>query len=313
MTQESRHQKSLVELLGGLLAGLASSLVSHPLDLIKTRLQIDQSSSSQFGSSFRIAREAINHDGVTRGLYRGLSPNLIGNSVSWALYFLCYGGIKDRLGADQRGLTYYEYFIASGTAGSRPTTTKSAKLISLGTLTVICTNPIWVVKTRMLSTAASHPQAYQSITHGVRHILRSEGFRGFYRGLTPSLFGVTHGAFQFMAYEQLKEVVHSSKPDERKMLTAFDYVWTSSAAKIFASTTTYPYQVVRSRLQTYEAGRNYLNAKDTVAKIWQREGLRGFYKGLSPNLFRVLPSTWVTFLVYEEAKALLPYLIDQRQ
>lgn len=43
------------------------------------------------------------------------------------------------------------------------------------------------------------------IEDGIREILRTEGVRGFYLGLTPSLIGVSHGAFQFMFYEELKK------------------------------------------------------------------------------------------------------------
>jgi solute carrier family 25 folate transporter 32 len=41
-------------------------------------------------------------------------------------------------------------------------------------------------------------------------------------------------------------------------------------------------------------------------KIWREEGLRGFYRGLGTNVLRVLPATWVTFLVYENVRYYLP-------
>ncbi|KAL8746809.1 MAG: hypothetical protein Q9190_001214 [Brigantiaea leucoxantha] len=180
-----------------------------------------------------------------------------------------------------------------------------------GVLTAVCTNPIWVIKTRMLSTATNHPQAYRSMIDGARQISRSEGLRGFYRGLTPSLFGVTHGALQFMVYEQLKAYRQSFSSEGQRNLSAMDYLWTSSAAKLFAGSVTYPYQVIRSRLQMYEADKTYANTKDAVAQVWKREGLGGFYKGLGPNMLRVLPSTWVTFLAYEKSRTLLPDLLRQ--
>lgn len=177
---------------------------------------------------------------------------------------------------------------------------KWAHLSDTGALTAVCTNPIWVIKTRMLSTSSTHPGAYRSLTDGVRQMYRSEGISGFYRGLIPSLFGVSHGALQFMAYEQLKKARQESIG--RHELSATDYLMLSGLAKLFAGSITYPYQVIRARLQMYHAEQLYEGATDVVAQVWKREGLSGFYKGLAPNLLRVMPSTWVTFLVYEKMR-----------
>lgn len=150
----------------------------------------------------------------------------------------------------------------------------------------------------------------------MRQIYHTEGISGFYRGLVPAIFGVSHGALQFMAYEQLKNLrLHSTHDKFHKFGTAekitspvlgnVDLLGLSSLSKLFAGSITYPYQVVRSRLQTYEARLLYRGALDAIRQIWSREGIVGFYKGLGPNLFRVLPSTWVTFLVYENTRASL--------
>lgn len=224
-------------------------------------------------------------------------PNMIGNSVSWALYFMWYGNIKDLVRAARHSSTgsyqlrSSDYFLASGISGI---------------LTAIFTNPIWVIKTRMLSTARNAPGAYTSIAQGTTSLYRSEGIRGFYRGLLPSLFGVSHGAIQFMAYEQLKNRWALHRTGGKEGLTNLDYLQLSAVSKMFAGSITYPYQVVRARLQTYDAPKRYNGAWDVVRKVFAREGIPGFYKGLAPNLVRVLPSTCVTFLVYENVKFYLP-------
>lgn len=129
----------------------------------------------------------------------------------------------------------------------------------------------------MISTGKNTPGAYRGILHGVVEISRTEGLKGFYRGLLPSLFGVSHGAIQFMAYEQLKN--HRAHQRGGKNLSNLDYLTLSAGSKIFAGSITYPYQVVRSRLQTYEAESAYKSASDVIVQVWQREGIRGFYKG----------------------------------
>lgn len=160
----------------------------------------------------------------------------------------------------------------------------------------------------MLSTSSTYPGAYSSITDGAWHIFRSEGLRGFYRGLIPSLLGVSHGALQFMAYEKLKMYRGGDTAEQQRDLSTLDFLLLSGLAKFFAGVISYPYQVVRSRLQMYDARNTYSSVQDVVTQVWRHEGIGGFYKGLGPNLLRVMPSTWVTFLVYEKAKLYLPGL-----
>jgi solute carrier family 25 folate transporter 32 len=177
-----------------------------------------------------------------------------------------YGNIKDLI-KTARGnpdvLTSYDYFLASGASGI---------------LTALCTNPIWVIKTRMLSTSRDAPGAYKSIRQGTTHLWKTEGLKGFYRGLIPSLFGVSHGAIQFMAYEQLKNHWSTSRGG-RDNLTNLDFLLLSAVSKMFAGSATYPYQVVRARLQTYDADSRYNGVRDVVKQVFRKEGLKGFYKG----------------------------------
>ncbi|KAK0250251.1 mitochondrial FAD carrier protein flx1 [Friedmanniomyces endolithicus] len=299
---------SLVESIAGFTAGVVSTLVVHPFDVVKTRLQIEQNEKTRPGGSFRvmrtIAQEAA-HDPsksaarrVVQSFYRGLMPNMIGNSVSWGLYFMWYGTIKDQVRAARGGgreLRSSDYFLASGLSGI---------------LTAVITNPIWVIKTRMLSTGRNTPGAYRSIAHGTRELYATEGLKGFYRGLLPSLFGVSHGAVQFMAYENLKNQWARERKGGKAGLTNADFLLLSAVSKMFAGSITYPYQVVRARLQTYDAHTRYKGAWDVVRQVYRGEGLAGFYKGLGPNIVRVLPSTCVTFLVYENMKFYVPRLWD---
>lgn len=79
----------------------------------------------------------------------------------------------------------------------------------------------------------------------------------------------------------------------------------SGASKLFALSLTYPYQVIRSRIQTDTTGDLYPNILTTIKRTWNREGVKGLYRGLGTNLVRVLPGTCVTFVVYENLSWLL--------
>jgi primary-amine oxidase len=112
---------SVVESVAGFSAGVVSCLAAHPLDLLKNRLQLNTKTRSRPGDSFRILRNVIRDEGGVKALYRGLWPNLLGNSLGWGLYFLFYGNLKELLQSRrQKGehLGSAEFFSASIVAGT---------------------------------------------------------------------------------------------------------------------------------------------------------------------------------------------------
>lgn len=162
----------------------------------------------------------------------------------------------------------------------------------------------------MLSSDKGTAGAYDNMWHGARHLLKTEGVRGFYRGAGISLVGNLHGAVQFSVYDPLKKVwrryVNKGKKGTEEKLGNTATLVISGSAKVVAGTVTYPYQVLRSRLQTYDSEERFgKGIRGVAAKLWKEEGWKGFYKGLGTNILRVLPATWVTFLVYENARFFL--------
>ena len=75
------------------------------------------------------------------------------------------------------------------------------------------------------------------------------------------------------------------------------YIALSAVSKVMAVCATYPYQVVRSRLQ--DASCQYTGTWDIIRRTVVNEGWRGFYKGIVPNLIRVTPACCITFVCYE--------------
>jgi solute carrier family 25 (mitochondrial folate transporter), member 32 len=240
--------------------------------------------------------------GPLAALYRGLTPNLLGSATSWASFFFFKSRAERALAARHppgAPLAPADYFIASGLAGAA---------------VQVLTNPIWVLKTRMLSSDRGAHGAYPGMAAGARALLRAEGWRGFYRGLGVSLLGVSHGAVQFAVYEPAKRLYLARRAaggsEGGSVSVGVSNQATlviSSLAKLVAGAVTYPYQVVRSRLQNYDAEERFGRGIVGVSRrLWAEEGLRGFYRGLVPGVIRVLPATWVTFLVYENVKFYLP-------
>ncbi|KAF5023229.1 hypothetical protein F66182_4704 [Fusarium sp. NRRL 66182] len=291
-----------IESIAGLSAGTVSTLTVHPLDVVKTRMQIYRNSAHDAvrPTTVSILRSLTSSPNPIASLYRGLTPNLVGNASSWASFFF----FKSR----------YERFIASwhDRPDGRPSAADYFVASAMaGASTTALTNPVWVLKTRMVSSDRGAHGAYPSMPAGARSILRTEGIRGFYRGLGVSLMGVSHGAVQFAVYEPAKRWYYTHRRekygiDEGPMTTEAT-VALSSLAKLIAGAVTYPYQVLRSRLQNYQADERFgRGIKGVVVRIWTEDGLRGFYRGMVPGVVRVMPATWVTFLVYENVKYYLP-------
>ncbi|KAG8299680.1 hypothetical protein J6590_094926 [Homalodisca vitripennis] len=113
------------------------------------------------------------------------------------------------------------------------------------------------------------------------------------------MLGVSHGALQFMTYEEMKNWYNKSRhlPIDAKMGT-MEYLTFAALSKLFAAAVTYPYQVVRARLQ--DQHREYKGTWDCVDQTWRYEGTRGFYKGLLPYLLHVMPNICLVLLIYEK-------------
>ncbi|KAI5819995.1 mitochondrial carrier domain-containing protein [Pyronema omphalodes] len=275
------YPPSVVEPCAGLTAGLLSTLVVHPLDVIKIRLQIDRTPGvNKFGTSYRLLKNIHQLEG---SLYRGLAINVIGNMSSWGLFFFLYADFKKRIAAKDGSVSDVGYWFTSAAAG---------------VTTAVITNPLWVIKTRMLSTAASTPGAYPSMMQGFKMIYKSEGLRGFMRGLVPSLVGVTHGSFQITFYEKLKDW-RMRNLAEGEELTKLDTICFSASSKIGAGMVTYPAKIIQSRIQ---AEKGAIGPLEVCRQLYRVEGPQAFFKGLAPNTFRVLPATCITFLTYETVR-----------
>jgi len=273
----SAHDSPVLHGLAGLLSGGAVTALLHPLDLVKTRFQAQDGRSNL--PTYRNTLHAfstIARTGGARALWVGASPNVLGNSVSWGLYLLLYAWLKD-VGRNFAGV--------QGIAGHLLAATGA------GIGTAVCTNPIWVVKTRMCLPLHDRPSAYTGLVDAFVSIARSEGLRGFYVGLLPALLNVSHGTVQLVAYEQLK-LWFGTPLGPAQALTA------GALAKTLASVSTYPLQVIKTRLQLHPDLRRG-DWVSIMSHLFRHEGLRGFYKGLGPNLLRVTPAAALTFTFYE--------------
>ncbi|CAI9110852.1 OLC1v1010942C1 [Oldenlandia corymbosa var. corymbosa] len=286
----------------GALAGLATVTFSHPLDVVRTRFQVHDGRISNLPSYkstphalFTIARS----EGL-RGLYAGFYPAVLGSTISWGLYFFFYSKAKQRYLETREELSPGLHLASAAEAGG---------------LVCFCTNPVWLVKTRMqLQTPQHQIRPYSGFHDAIFTILKEEGWRTLYKGLVPGLFlQVTHGAIQFTAYEELRKAFIERRSEESggnsdDSLDSVDYAVLGASSKLAAIFTTYPFQVIRSRLQqrpSSDGAPRYKNSWHVLKETARYEGLRGFYKGVTPNVLKNVPASSITFIVYENVLNML--------
>ncbi|KAJ7288512.1 mitochondrial NAD transporter [Mycena rebaudengoi] len=312
--QQSRPKWSARSMIAGAGGGLIASIATCPLDVVKTKLQAQraiQGHHSYQGILDTIKSIAM-HDGL-RGFYRGLGPTILGYLPTWAIYFSVYDGIKTAFGEAPLG-AQERLYPAAQVKGYQPVMREhpwSLHILSAmaaGATSTICTNPLWVIKTRFMTQSRTEVR-YRHTLDAALTIYRSEGARAFYRGLVPSLLGISHVAVQFPLYEQLKRWAQAGS---QAPLSNQSILVCSAVAKMTASVATYPHEVVRTRLQTQRRPISADMSSDgmikrpesggivyTTRKLVRTEGWRSLYKGLSVNLIRTVPNSAVTMLTYE--------------
>ncbi|KAK7310076.1 hypothetical protein RJT34_07309 [Clitoria ternatea] len=287
----------------GAAAGAMAATFVCPLDVIKTRLQVHGLPSTHKGSVIITSLQNIVRNEGFRGMYRGLSPTILALLPNWAVYFTSYEQLKSLLRSHDgcNELTTIGNIIAAAGAGAA---------------TAISTNPLWVVKTR-LQTQGMRPGVvpYKSVLSAFKRITHEEGLRGLYSGIVPSLAGVSHVAIQFPAYEKIKSYMAKKDNTTVDKLSPGSVAISSSISKVIASVMTYPHEVIRSRLQEQGQAKNivvqYEGVIDCTKKVFQKEGIPGFYRGCATNLLRTTPSAVITFTSYEMLHRFLERVIPQ--
>lgn len=137
--------------------------------------------------------------------------------------------------------------------------------VTAGACSTLATNPIWVIKTRLMSQSSrnslngSHtPWHYNNTLDAARKMYASEGLAAFYSGLTPALLGLTHVAIQFPLYEYFKmrftghEMGEVAGESTSTSTHTAGILAATFLSKVCATSATYPHEVLRTRLQTQQ-------------------------------------------------------------
>ncbi|KAL3447303.1 mitochondrial carrier domain-containing protein [Aspergillus insuetus] len=180
-TNTSTLTTSQTYLIGGF-AGLANSLISGPTEHIRIRLQtLPQTQDKQKQKSGVITCiRMITGNGGLRALYRGQVPTMLREFGSYGVWFSVYEALLSRVASSG---------IDSGTSerGQIPTYKIATCGIVTGLVLWTVNYPFDVVKSKIQADGFGQYQRYPWMRDAVRETWRESGWRGFWRGLGPTL------------------------------------------------------------------------------------------------------------------------------
>lgn len=315
----NRFSDNTFILFSAALSGFLSGIIVCPFDVVKTRLQGEKIENFKSKVNLRQEFQKIVREEGFKGLYKGLTPIMIGYFPTWTIFFFTY----------EKTIIFYRNLANSlFNEPSRYVNIFFAAL-SAGFISTLITNPIWVVKTRIVidKSIATEDPIFSIPTFSklfkknknikkvrnvgvwstLRNMYINEGITLFYKGLIPSMVGSLHVGIHFPLYEKLKLLFLGDDfkfKSRSKTRTIVLLVMASFYSKVIACTITYPLEILKVQLHLN------LNEKTKtltyyLRKIYKNFGFKGFYIGFKTNLIRTAPASAITLVFFESFKNFL--------
>ncbi|XP_066493608.1 solute carrier family 25 member 34 [Tiliqua scincoides] len=288
-----------VDFVLGATACCMACVFTNPLEVVKTRLQLQGELCSQgtYPRHYRGVLQAMlavsKADGL-RGLQKGLTAGLLYQGLMNGVRFCFYSHAEDV------GLT------------KKPGGTIVAGAVA-GALGAFVGSPAYLVKTHLqaqtvAAIAVGHQHNHQSVSSAFESIYKKQGFLGLWRGVNGAVPRVMVGsAVQLATFASAKEWVQKHKWFRDDSWTvAFAGGMISSVAVAVAMT---PFDVVSTRLYNQPVnemgmGQHYRGFFDCFVQISGKEGILALYKGLGPAYLRLGPHTILSLLFWDELRKL---------
>ena len=144
---------------------------------------------------------------------------------------------------------------------------------------------------------------------------KESGIRSYYRGLPMGVLGMfPYSAIDLTLYENIKKLIISRNMRRYNCAEEDAGPGNMTTAGIGAmsgaigASAVYPLNVLRTRLQsqgTVIHPPTYNGIVDVTVKTIKGEGWRGLFKGITPNLLKVVPAVSITYVVYDNSKKVL--------
>lgn len=266
-------------------ASCFATVFTHPLDLVKVRLQTQAASGVKL-NMVQMFGHIIKADGIS-GLYKGISAAQLRQATYSMTRFGVYESLKVRF----------------ATAESKPSFLTLVGMASIsGFLGGFAGNPGDILNVRMQHDAALPPSRRRNYRHALEGILRmsrEEGIGSLWKGVWPnSSRAVLMTVGQLATYDGFKRVLLEYTPLVDNLSTHFT---ASFLAGFVATTICSPVDVIKTRVMSTHDSKGLVHH---VRDIVRAEGLRWMFKGWVPSFIRVGPHTVLTFLFLEQHKSL---------
>ena len=230
------------------------------------------------------------HEGAL-AFYKGTLTPLLGIGACVSVQFGAFHAARRQLESLNSGapLSYSQYYLAGAAAGISNT---------------VLSSPIEHVRIRLQTQPHGDARIYKGPWDCVKQLCARGGgvTGGLYRGTGVTLVreAQAYGCW-FLAFEYLMGL-ETRGGKKREDIASWKIALYGGLTEKVLWLGSYPFDVVKSKMQTDGlAGkeRKYANARLCAAEIWRTEGMRGFWKGLAPTLFRSMPVSAGTFFVVE--------------
>ena len=269
------------KLYSGSVAGAVSRTLTAPIDRIKMVMQFNAAAASE-GMLGAVRR--IHAEGGFPAFFRGNSVNVLKIAPETSIKFLAFDTIKAYASHDPANVTATERFVAGGMAGA---------------VAQVAVYPLEIAKTRL---AVSAPGTYAGLTDCLRTIARAEGAPALYNGLGTSIVGIIPYAGVDLGVNSILKDAASRYWTNRGEEPGVSIVLACGmASSSTAMLLTYPLNLIRTRLQAngMPGAPTYEGPADCFRQAIRAGGVRGLYQGILPNLLKVLPSTSISYAIYD--------------
>ncbi|KAG8388334.1 hypothetical protein BUALT_Bualt02G0114900 [Buddleja alternifolia] len=275
------------EFVAGGFGGIAGVIAGYPLDTLRIRQQHSSGKGSS-SSAFQILRRLVSTDGPC-ALYRGMAAPLASVTFQNAIAFQTYAILSravDRSATSDNPPSYTG--VALGGIGT-------------GAIQSLLLSPVELVKIRLqLQTKTNQSNSHKGPLDVTRSILRTEGWRGIYRGLSITVLrdAPAHGVY-FWTYEYIREQLHPGcrKNGHEKFRTM---LLAGGLAGVASWICCYPLDVIKTRIQGQTDSR-YCGIVDCFRRSVREEGYNVLWRGLGTAVARAFIVNGAIFTAYETA------------